>query len=293
MPDIQIVDAHVHLWDTSKLNYPWIDGIPALNRSFLVEDYGKATEAIQVEAMVFMQSDAEPSQSMEEAMWVVGLARREPRIKAIIPAAALEGGEKCRPFLEELKSSPLVKGIRRLIQTEPDPEFCLQPDFLRGVQILADYNLSFDICIAHSQMANTIKMARQCPDVTFILDHIAKPNIKDHVLEPWTSELKAFSEIANVYCKISGMVTEANHENWTKEDLKPYIEHVVDCFGFDRVMFGGDWPVVTLAGKYMDWIEALDWAFVGCSSDELQKLFHDNAKRIYKIVKGSGDETKG
>ena len=283
MPDLPIIDTHVHLWVTNKLNYPWIDNIPALKRPFLLEDYKSATGFLQVEAVVFMQCEADPSQAMEEAKWVISLAQDYPRIKAIIPRVPVEKGEETRPFLEELRASPLVKGVRRLIQSEPNPQFCLQPDFVKGVQLLADYNLSFDICVSHIQMANTIEMVRQCQHVTFILDHIGKPDIKNHLLEPWGAELKMLSELANVSCKISGMVTEADHENWTKEDLKPYIEHVISCFGFDRVMFGGDWPVVTMAGKYLDWVEALDWALSGCSSDELQKLFHDNAMRIYRI----------
>ena len=287
MPDIPVIDTHVHLWDTSKFNYPWLGDIPALNRSFLLDDYGAAAESVDVEAMVFVQCDVEPSQSMNEAKWVMGLADDEPRIKAIIPAAPLEDGERCRPMLEEMTQSPLVKGIRRLIQTEPDPEFCLKPDFVNGVKSLADYNFSFDICISYTQMANAITMVRQCPDVAFILDHIGKPDIKGRLFEPWKTDLRTFSELPNTCCKISGLLTEADHDGWTKEDLKPYVEHVVECFGFDRVVFGGDWPVVTLAGEYRQWAEALDWALIGCSQDELKKLFHDNALRIYKIEEGN------
>ena len=283
MPDCAIIDTHLHLWDTNKIEYPWLDDIPALNRPFLLQEYNRACGSIKVEAMVFMQCDANVSQSMKEAEWVMSLAQDDPRLKAIIPWAPLEKGEDSRPLLEELKSSPLVKGVRRLIQSEPDPEFCLQPGFVKGIQILADYDLSFDICISHAQMANTIKLVSQCPDVIFILDHIGKPDIKNQVLDPWTTELKTLSEFPNVYCKMSGLATEADHEKWTKEDLKPYIERVILCFGFDRVIYGSDWPVVTLAGKYQGWIEALEWAINGCSSDELRKLFHDNAIRIYKI----------
>ena len=149
--------------------------------------------------------------------------------------------------------------------------------------MLPSYDISFDICISHVQMANTIKMVGQCPGVTFILDHIGKPDIKEHVLEPWCTELKTLAEFPNVYCKVSGMITEADHERSTREDLKPHIDHVIGCFGFDRVMYGGDWPVVTLAGEYTRWMEALEWALDGCSPGELRKLFHDNALKVYKI----------
>jgi len=283
MPGFPIIDTHVHFLDTNRFRYPWVREMPALNRPFLLDDYRKATASVDVEAMVFLQCEVDPSQAMEEAKWVMALAHDEPRIKVIVPWAPLEKPDVSRAFLEELRASPLVKGVRRQIQPEPDPEFCLRPDFVRGVQMLTRYEMSFDICISHVQMANTIKMVRQCPEVTFILDHIGKPDIKNHVRRPWSRELKILSELPNVYCKISGLITEADHEKWTKEDLKPYIDNVITCFGFDRVIYGGDWPVVTLAGEYSRWLDALEWALEGCSADELQKLFHDNALSVYKM----------
>jgi L-fuconolactonase len=274
-----IIDTHVHLWDKDGLEYPWLADIPALNRNFLPGDYSRACGNITVEGAVFMQCEVLTSQSMDEARWVAALAKETPGIKAIVPWAPLEQGEHAREHIEKLIQYPLVKGIRRIIQFEKNPEFCIQPDFIRGVQMLADYSLSFDICISHVQMANSIRMVSQCAGVTFILDHIGKPDIKNHIFEPWATHLKRFSEFPNVYCKISGVITEADHEKWTKEDLKPYIEHVLNCFGFDRVIYGGDWPVVTTAGKYTQWVEALEWAISGCSEDELRKLFHDNVSR--------------
>ncbi|MGD8294733.1 MAG: amidohydrolase family protein, partial [Desulfobacterales bacterium] len=181
------------------------------------------------------------------------------------------------------RPNSLIKGIRRIIQFEEDIEFCLQPDFIKGVQLLADFNWSFDICIYHPQMANSIKLVKQCPNVQFILDHIGKPDIKNHLLQPWDSEIQQLAEFENVACKVSGIITEADHDNWKKEDLKPYFDHVIDCFGIDRVMFGGDWPVVTLAGSLQDWLETLEWAVTGFSQDEIKRLFCDNAKRFYRI----------
>ncbi len=286
MPNFPIIDTHLHVWDVNNLIYPWLKDVPVLNRSYLLPEYNEACGSVEVEAMVFMQCEADFSQAMDEAKWVVGLAQDDPRIKAIIPWAPLEKGEGSRPFLEELKQYPRIKGIRRIIQFESDQEFCLQPDFVKGVQILADYDLSFDICISHGQMANTIKMVRQCPDIHFILDHIGKPDIKNQVFEPWKTELKTLSEFPNVCCKMSGLVVEADMEKWTKEDLKPYIDHVIQCFGFDRIAFGGDWPVVVQAAKWTRWVETLEWALSGCSLDELKKLFHDNAARIYNIQGG-------
>jgi L-fuconolactonase len=151
------------------------------------------------------------------------------------------------------------------------------------VQLLATYGLSFDICISHSQLANTIKLVAQCPNVQFILDHIGKPDIKNHLLDPWRAEMKTLASFPNVWCKVSGLVTEADHQQWTRDDLKPYIDHVISCFGFDRVIYGGDWPVAYQATDYPRWVETLAWAVSGCSDSELRRLFHDNAVTFYRL----------
>ena len=147
MIDFGIVDTHVHLWDTNKLSYSWLRDVPVINRPFLLPEYNRACEPLQVEAMVFIQCEVDVCHALDEAKWIMDLARGEQRIKAIIPRAPLEKGDHSRAYLEELVQSPLVKGIRRIIQFESDSEFCLKPDFVKGVQILAEYNLSFDICI--------------------------------------------------------------------------------------------------------------------------------------------------
>jgi L-fuconolactonase len=201
-----------------------------------------------------------------------------------VPWAPLEEGDAARPALERLVREPLVKGIRRIIQFEPDPEFCLRPGFVRGVQLLAEFGLHFEICITHAQMENTIRMVRQCPGVRFILDHIGKPDIRAHVIEPWATHLGTLAAMPNVWCKMSGLVSEADHDGWTREDLEPYVDRVIDCFGFDRVMFGGDWPVATLATDYPRWVETLRWAVQGCSDAELRRLFRDNAISFYRLT---------
>jgi L-fuconolactonase len=283
MPDLPIIDTHLHLWDPERLRYPWIEDIPLLNRPYLLEDYRKACGPVQVEKMVFLQCECIPEQFLQEAEWITSLAQQDPRIQGIVPWAPLEKGEAARPDLERLAQNPLIRGVRRIIQFEPDLSFCLRPDFVRGVQTLSDYNLSFDICISHVQMANTIRFVRQCPGVRFILDHIGKPDIKNRLLDPWRAEIKALSEMPNVWCKVSGLVTEADHQNWTKEDLKPYIDHIVACFGFDRVVYGGDWPVACQATEYPRWVETLAWAVSGASEAERRKLFHDNAVAFYRL----------
>jgi L-fuconolactonase len=279
-----IVDTHLHVWDLEKLHYPWLADVPFLNRSFLLRDYQKACGDVNVEKMVFVQAEADFAQYREEVEWVSSLAAEDPRIEGIVAWAPLEKGKAVEPELAALAKNPLLRGIRRIIEFEPDNEFCLRPDFVRGVQLLPRYNFTFDINIKHHQMANTIKMVEQCPDVIFILDHIGKPDIKNQVFEPWKSELRTLSEFPNVWCKMSGLVTEADFENWTRDDLKPYIDHVIDCFGFERTMYGGDWPVAYQATEYPRWVETLEWAVSGCRNEELQRLFRDNAIHFYRLA---------
>ena len=278
-----IVDAHLHVWDINHLHYPWLESVPLLNRSYLLDEYRQACGEIQVEKTVFVQAECDFSQYQQEAQWVTELAQQDNRIAGIVAWAPLEKGEAVQRDLETLAANPLIRGIRRIIQYEEDIGFCLRPDFVKGVQLLADYALGFDICVAHHQVANALSMVRQCPEVHFILDHIGKPDIKNQLFEPWKTEIKALSEIPTVWCKMSGLVTEADMENWTPNDLKPYIEHVLDCFGFDRVVYGGDWPVACQATDYPRWVETLYEIIEHCSASEKQKLFRDNAIQFYRL----------
>jgi L-fuconolactonase len=282
-----IVDAHVHFWDTRRLRYPWLDGIPLLNRPYLPDDYRESCGPVEIGQSVFVQCECDPSQYRDEVDWGTSLAAREPRIGGLVAWAPLEKGPAVREELEALAENRLVKGIRRIIQYEPQADFCLRPEFVYGVQMLSDFGFSFDVCIASIQMENTISLVRRCPEVRFVLDHIGKPNIRDGEREPWWSHLKMLSRLPNVWCKVSGLVTEADHRCWTGEGLKPYLDHVLACFGLDRVLFGGDWPVVLLASDYPRWAETLKWAVQGCSNAELRALFHDNAVAVYRLARGT------
>jgi len=282
MEKFPIVDTHVHLWHPKQLRYPWLKQVPTLNKPYLLNDYSAAHENLEIESIVFVQCDTHPDDGLKETAWVTSLAAVEPRIRGIVAWAPLEEGRQVEPFIEKLAEDTLVKGIRRLIQGE-SVDFCIQPNFVNGVKTLARYGLSFDLCIFHPQLANAIRLVEQCPNVQFILDHIGKPDIKNQLFEPWKQEIKTLSEFPDVYCKISGLVTEADHENWTAVDLHPYIEHVIECFGFDRVIYGSDWPVSTLASDYPRWVQTLLDAVSGCTPEELKKLFHDNAIKFYKL----------
>lgn len=289
MEKFPIVDTHVHLWHPEQLRYPWLEEVPALNRPYLLKDYTSVHGALDIEAMVFVQCDTHPDDSLKETTWVTSLARADCRIQGIVAWAPLEEGERVEPFVEKLAENSLVKGIRRLIQSE-SVDFCIQPDFVNGVKILSHYGLSFDICIFHAQLANAIRLVEQCPSVQFILDHIGKPDIKNQLFQPWKQEIRIISEFPNVSCKISGLVTEADHGQWTPAHLQPYIEHVITCFGFDRVIYGSDWPVSTQATDYPQWVHTLQAAVSGCSPEELRNLFRDNAIKFYRIQEYTGKE---
>ena len=282
MEKFPIVDTHVHLWHPKQLRYPWLAEVPTLNRPYLLKDYIAAYGALEIEAIVFVQCDTHPDDGLKETAWVTSLAAVDPRIRGIVAWAPLEEGAQVAPFVEKLAENRLVKGIRRLIQSE-SVDFCVQPDFVSGVKTLSRYGLSFDLCIFHPQLANAIRLVEQCPHVQFILDHIGKPDIKNQLFDPWKQEIETLAAFPNVHCKISGLVTEAELETWTPADLQPYIEHVITCFGFDRVIYGSDWPVSTQASDYPRWVQTLTDAVSGCTSEELQNLFRDNAIKFYKL----------
>lgn len=277
-----IVDTHVHLWHPERLRYPWLEEAPAISKPHLLNDLRAACGSVSVGSFVFVECDVHPDERLAEVEWVTSLVRDEPRIKGIVASAPLENGDSVRPVLEELARNPLVKGIRRLIQAEA-LDFCLQPAFIKGVQLLAEYGLSFDICIVQSQLANVIEFVKQCPNNQFMLDHLGKPDIKNEIFQPWAHEIETLSKFPNVFCKVSGVATSADFETWKPTDLKPYIDHVIGCFGFDRVAYGGDWPVSTQAIDYPQWVETLAWTVEGCSEDETQKLFGENAMRFYQL----------
>jgi L-fuconolactonase len=279
-----IIDTHLHLWDPNHFRMSWLDGNPLLNKPYGLAEYREHTAGIDIEAMVYLQVEVETPYALLEAHWVADRAVEDPRIKGIVPWAPLEYGERARAFLDALVAvGPLVKGIRRIIQFEPDLDFCLRPDFVRGVQILPEYGLSFDLCIDHRHMANSIELVRRCPNTMFILDHIGKPDIKARRLDPWRAEIKTLAGFPNVWCKMSGLVTEADHQHWTRDDLRPYIDHVLSCFGFERTAFGGDWPVAFQAARYEQWLEALLWAVGGCTEADVKRLFRENGRAFYRL----------
>jgi L-fuconolactonase len=283
MPEFPLVDTHLHLWDVGHLDYPWLKNAPTINRNHLLADYRAACGSVVVSKMVFVQCECRPDQSRQEVEWVTDLAQQDPRIVGIVPWAPLENGHGAEDDLAHLALNPLVKGIRRIIQFEPDPDFCLRPDFVRGVQLLSRFGLACDLCIHHAQLSHLIRLVDLCPEVRFVLDHIGKPNIRDAELEPWRTELAQLAERGNVWCKLSGLATEAHWQTWTVQQFRPYLDHVIESFGFDRLMFGGDWPVAAQATEYPRWVDALDTALSSCSAPERFRIYVQNGEQFYRI----------
>jgi L-fuconolactonase len=284
MSDMPIIDTHVHLWNPARFRMPWTDGNTLLNRPYTLEVYHEQSREAPIEAMVFVECGVDPYYALLEAQWAVDCARVDPRLQGIVAAAPVEFGLYARAYLEALVAlDPRIKGVRRNLQDEQDSDVWLNGDFVRGVQLLADYHLSFDLCIRHWQLPGIIELVRRCPDTQFLLDHLGKPDVKEHILDPWRDQVRTLAACPNVACKISGLVTEANLSTWTPEDLAPYVLHVLEVFGEDRVAFGGDWPVILLASDYSRWVETLQMLTSSLSQAAQRKLWHENARHFYRL----------
>jgi L-fuconolactonase len=283
MNKLSIVDSHVHLWNPAQLRYSWLDSLPTLNRAFLPADFAAASAGSSVDKIIFVESGCEPAQSLAEVNWISYLANTEPRLKGIVAHAPLENDGAIRAALARLAANPLVKGVRRNLQGERDAIFCLQPVFVAGVNLLAEFEFTFDLCIRHDQLRSAAELVRCVPKVNFVLDHFGKPDVRGKKNGSWAGDFKMIATLPNVVCKISGLTTEADWENWQPDDLKFYFEWALECFGFNRVLFGGDWPVATLATSYQRWLETVQNYFSFATEIDRTKLFQTNAERIYRV----------
>lgn len=281
---LPIVDAHVHLWNPEQFSMPWLADIAQLHRPYGLREYREQTQGLPIIGMIYIEVGVVAQESLREASSIVELARAEPRLQAVVAAAPIERGAAVREYLEALVAlSPLIKGVRRNLQDEAEPDFCLQPDFVTGTRLLAEYKLSFDLCIKHWQLPSVIELVRRCPDTTFILDHLGKPDIKQQGITSWQENLRELARLPNVACKISGMMTEADHENWQFADLKPFITVVLEAFGEEHVLFGSDWPVVLLASSYRRWYETLVALTTHLPLSARRKLWAENAQSYYRM----------
>jgi L-fuconolactonase len=233
--------------------------------------------------IVVVESGCDPAQSLAEVDWITSLAKGEPRLKGIVAHAPLEKGARVLADLEKLSSRPLVKGIRRNLQGEEDEDFCLRSEFVAGINLLANFGYTFDVCVRHEQLKSVAELARRVPQVTFVLDHLGKPDLRGKKFEPWTADFKTLATLPNVVCKLSGLATEADWKTWRASDLQFYLKEALDNFGWDRLLFGSDWPVMTLATNWKRWLTTVEELVSFASHADRTKLFQTNAERVYRV----------
>src|SRR4051812_1984103 len=265
MPAFPIIDSHVHLYEVEALSYGWLAGVPKINRTHGLADFDSARGDVAVEGLIFAEVAVDPGLHLQEAALIQTMADADPRLIGIVAHAPLERGPAIEADLIALKANRAVCGIRRLIETERDPSFVLAPPFLEALKLLPKHGLTFDICVKHWAMVFALELVRRCPEVRFVLDHIGKPGIKHGLKEPWWRQIRELAAYPNVVVKVSGVISEADHGHWRPEDVKPYVAHVIDCFGFDRLMYGSDWTVSELTHRYPAWVEILDDVVAGAS----------------------------
>jgi len=274
-----MVDAHVHFWDPGNFHYDWLGASTPLNRPFLMSDYSAASAGLGVEKIIFVECNCLPSENVREADWV---ARLDERIAGSVAFADLTDSIGLGATLDRLQRLSTVRGIRHNIQGQA-AGFCLQTAFVAGVREVGRRGLTFDVCVTHDQLDDVVRLARRCPDTRLVLDHCGKPAIRSVLLEPWQTHIAELAGCENVWCKISGLLTEADATYWREEELLPYAEHVVHCFGTARVLYGSDWPVLTLAGRYVDWLGFTRTLTAGWGAADRRLFYHDNATHFYGL----------
>lgn len=277
----QIIDAHHHLWHYAPDEYPWMtENMAALRRDYLLSDLTEVTQAASVTGTVAVQA----RQSVVETEWLAQIAAGSDLIRGVVGWVPLTDS-KVATLLESLASLPKVKAMRHVLHDERDDFYMLRPDFNRGVSYLKEFGLVYDLLIFERHLPQTIRFLDNHPDQRFVLDHIGKPQIRNKRISPWRENLRELALRPTVYCKVSGMVTEAAWESWTEDDLSIYFEIVLDAFGPARVMFGSDWPVATLASSYGQWLHCVRKAIAGLSPDEQHRILYGTAVEAYDLDK--------
>jgi predicted TIM-barrel fold metal-dependent hydrolase len=278
-----ILDTHLHLIDRNVLTYPWLGDVPALNHDFLLERYQAEAFRCGIGAALHMEVDVAENQIEAETEQVKRLTARpkSPLIGAI---------SSCRPeradfaaFLERQLANPLVKGFRRILHVVPD-DLSLSLVFRANVARLSGTGRPFDLCVRPDQIDTAIALVDRCPYVQFVLDHCGAPKVKEREAHPWRERIAELARRPNVAAKISGVVAYADAESWTLDDIRPYVEHAIAAFGWDRVVWGSDWPVCTLTASLSIWVAATHAIVKGCSLDERTRLFRGNAARIWRLA---------
>jgi L-fucono-1,5-lactonase len=277
-----IVDAHHHFWDPATADYPWLtDELAAIRRPFTPADLEPSLMAAGVDGTVLVQTRS----SLEETVDFLAVAAETPFVRGVVGWVDLTS-PTVADTIAELREGPggnHLAGIRHQAHDEPDPDWLIRDDVVRGVEAVGRAGLVYDLLVRSRELPAALALAGRLPDVPFVIDHIAKPPIADGTLEPWASRMAAFEEFGHVACKVSGMVTEADWATWTVVDLQPFVDRVLATFGPDRLLFGSDWPVCLLASSYGGVVDATRQAFEALGPDDLARVFGGTAERVYRL----------
>lgn len=273
------IDSHQHFWKFDPVRDSWItEDMSVIRRDFLPPDLAPNLQQHALDGCIAVQSD----QSEKDNDFLLELAEANPFIKGIVGWVDLQA-ENIEESLDFWCRHKKLKGFRHVLQGETDRALMLKPEFKRGIKALEKHEYTYDILIFPDQIAYATKLAQFFPDQKFVLDHIAKPLIKDHLTEPWGKDIRELAALSNVYCKVSGMVTEADWKTWKNEDFTPYLDTVFEAFGAERLMFGSDWPVCLVAGGYQKMIGIVE-EYTSRLTENEQKLFWGgNAERFYSL----------
>lgn len=286
------IDTHQHLWDLSKQKMAWLTGAPAiLKHNYRSEEYAAAT-AGRLMRTVYMEIDIEEPQLDAEAELVIGLCQnpKHPMVAAVI--GGRPASKDFEGYIKKHAASGHVKGVRQVLHGEPTPKgYCLQPEFVKSIQLLGKMDLNFDLCMRPGELLDALQLTEKCPDTRFVLDHCGNANVTAfvpgeskpvHDPEAWKRDIEALAKRPNVFCKISGIIATAK-PGWTAATLAPVVNHCLDSFGPDRVVFGGDWPVCLLGAPLNDWISALTTIIEKRPAADREKLWSGNAKHVYRL----------
>jgi L-fuconolactonase len=290
MPNFPIIDTHLHVWDQTRLKYSAFDGHPLYGHPYHIEDYQRDCGALEIEAMVFLECYADfwpgGGQYIEEIKFVEEEARRDPRLRAMVPMAPMEWGAAVEPMLTQIQADhPMVRGIRRIVEFDPNPRaLALSDDFVTGVNLLEKFGWHFEINVNHSQMDIVREFVPRI-STPMILDHCGKPGIAEGALDQYRADVAALSKHRNLWIKLSDLPIEANLKTWTEADLRPYIAATLEAFGPERTIFAGDYPICLAATTMTGWVDLLDRAFadLGLSDTEKRAIYRDNANRFYRL----------
>jgi L-fuconolactonase len=288
LSSIPIIDTHQHLWDLNRFTLPWHAGLKdsVLTRSYLPSDYAEATSKANVVQSVYMEVDVQPDQQNAEADYVLALCKQP---KSQTTAAVISGrpGEAgFEQYVQRFAKEPLIKGFRQVLHAGTPAGYCTSPQFVKSIRLLGEMNKSFDLCMKPGELMDAVQLVDQCPKTKFILDHCGNGPIKsndEELIAKWRKGIVEIAKRPNVICKISGIVASAP-ENWSSSDLAPVINHCIDTFGEDRIMFAGDWPVCLLRATFQQWVDALKSIVKDRPTSLHKKLFHDNALKFYGLT---------